>query len=101
MAMAMPEVRGRMAEEGEPAERVAGLVLALEVKQQAMGLNGAAMARELGVTRNYWYRLRTGNRDPGKSLIARVLEKWPGEFEHLLSEVVRRRASGARRGSAS
>ena len=97
MAMARPVRDG--AERGPG--RVVGLVWHLQLKQADMGLSNEAMARELGVSRNYWYRLRTSNRDPGWSLISRVLEKWPGEFDHLLVDLARRRASGARRGSAS
>jgi hypothetical protein len=82
--------------------RVAGLVLQLEIKRRQLGLRHGAFASELGVTRNMWYRLRTGNRDPSVGLVQRVLRRWPGEFEHLLPELVlSRRARGARRGSAS
>src|SRR5262245_2434950 len=99
MAMAMASARSDG--NGEGPGRVVGLVWQLEEKQRALGLTNEAMARELGVTRNYWYRLRKSNRDPGWSLIGRVLKKWPGEFDHLLPDLARRRASGLRRGSGA
>jgi transcriptional regulator with XRE-family HTH domain len=97
MAMVVPTAEGA---EGGPG-RVVGLVWHLQLKQRALGLTNEAMARELGVSRNYWYRLRTDNRDPGWSLIGRILAKWPGEFDHLVPDLARRRASGARRGSGA
>jgi transcriptional regulator with XRE-family HTH domain len=97
MAMVMP--MGGAA--GDGPGPVKDLIWALENKQERLGLSNEAMAGELGVTRNYWYRLRTGDRNPGWPLIGRILAKWPGEFEALLPDIARHRALGGRRGSGA
>jgi predicted transcriptional regulator len=84
-----------------PMAMVVGLVTQLELKQTQLGLSHGAMARELEVSRNYWYRLRKGNRDPGWSLLKRVQDKWQGEFDHLIAALPQQRQAGGRRGSAA
>ena len=78
----------RRREQPEPAPRVVGFVFHLELKRVVLRLKQEPFAELLGVDRSVWYLIRKGKTRPPWSLVARVLELWPGEFDAFLPELI-------------